>query len=285
MIWQCTVAEELSCHRDLESISLPFSCPFESKKLRYRRGGEGGLGFLIQIGQGSSIWKFWSGEPLWMVLRSKPSDVAVWWAADENKETGFDIVCPSVCPQTNRMKAWPLILPRLLPFSLRLAAKQPGPSEKLCPDSHLCARERVRIAVQHRVNLTTAVADLISCLPRLMRKHTMLQRIQKTVLSRSLCLSEEKYSGWFTFASNADAVYSGFLKDKENTDIRGEGVALHFAYKWCDEGKEDNVKTLSSGTLRYLYEAENMTTAGKNIEPFLKIHFMRMANYVQNDSA
>lgn len=32
VIWQCTMAEELSCHQDLQSISLPFSCPFESKR-------------------------------------------------------------------------------------------------------------------------------------------------------------------------------------------------------------------------------------------------------------
>lgn len=114
------------------------------QKLRYRRGaGEGG-GFLILIGQGSSIWKFWSRGPFWTVLRSKPSDVAVEWAADENKETAFDIVCPSVCPQTNRMKAWPLIPPCLLSFSQRPTAKQPGKSEKMCPDPHLCTRGEYR---------------------------------------------------------------------------------------------------------------------------------------------
>lgn len=80
MIWQCTMAQGLSCHQDLESISLPFSCPFVSKSWATERGGGGwggGQGFLILIGQGSSIWKFWSGGPFWTALRSKPSDVAV----------------------------------------------------------------------------------------------------------------------------------------------------------------------------------------------------------------
>lgn len=131
MIWQCTMAQGLSCHQDLESISLPFPC--------YRREG----GFLVLIGQGSSIWNFWSGGPLWTKLRWKPSDVAIYRAADENKETAFDIVCPSICPQTNRMKAWPLIRPCLLPFSLRPTAKQLRPSEKiLSRPPHLCTRER-----------------------------------------------------------------------------------------------------------------------------------------------
>lgn len=47
------------------------------QKLRYRRGGWGGQGFLIVIGQGSSIWKFWSGGLFWTVPRSKHSDVAI----------------------------------------------------------------------------------------------------------------------------------------------------------------------------------------------------------------
>lgn len=39
---------------------------------------------------------------------------------------------------------------------------------------------------------------------------------------RSQCFWEVRYLCWITFASNADAVYSRFLKEKDNTDVRGE---------------------------------------------------------------
>ena len=155
MIWQCTMAQGLSCHQDLESLSLPFSCPFVSKT--WAAEGEqgaggvcvwgGGGGVLALIGRGSSIWNFWSGEPFWTKQRSKPSDEAIYRAADENREAAFDTSCPSICPQTNRMKVWPLIppLPACCPFLWGPLLKQLRPSEKICqwpPRPHLFTWQR-----------------------------------------------------------------------------------------------------------------------------------------------
>lgn len=126
--WQCVVAEGLYCQQDLESISVPFSCSFESKNNRWQIEGvgdvEGRQCFLALIGQGGSMWMFWSGEPFWMPLRSELSDGAVWWATDENKESALIQSSPAFPPKTNRMKAWPPAPCSLLPFSLSPAAGQ-----------------------------------------------------------------------------------------------------------------------------------------------------------------
>lgn len=133
-----------------------------------QRWEEGEQGFFIVMGKGSSIWKFWSGGPFWPMLRSKPSDVDIYWAADENKETAFDILCPSVCPQTNRMKGWPLIPPCLLPFSQRPTAKQPAPTVRgnlsRTPPLYLTKWWR-KAALSTKLNSAVTLTFFICCVP------------------------------------------------------------------------------------------------------------------------
>ena len=159
----------------LSGVRINFSALFmslwiEKGEVHRRRRQAGGRGFLILVGQGSSIWKFWSGGHFWMTLRSKPSDAAaISWAADENKETAFDMLCPSVCLQTNRMKGWPLIPPpRVLPFSHRPTALQPENAGRLLQrktesEGQLCSADPTKHHQNYPLNFSCWINEKQDC--------------------------------------------------------------------------------------------------------------------------
>lgn len=90
------------------------------------------------------------------------------------------MACPSVCPQTNRMKAWPLIPPRVLPFSHRPTAKQPENTGPVLQRGRERESKNNR-AISTKLNNTITITVLITHFET-MRKKTFLANHSDTML-------------------------------------------------------------------------------------------------------
>lgn len=80
-------------------------------------------------------------------------------------------------------------------------------------------------AKNHLMNISSyniTVTFVMSCLSTKVHNTASYLEMMQGNGFRSQCFWEVRYLCWITFASNADAVYSRFLKEKDNTDVRGK---------------------------------------------------------------
>lgn len=103
------------------------------------------------------------------------------------------MACPSVCPQTNRMKAWPLNPPRVLPFSHRPTVKQPENTGPVLQRGRERESKNNR-AISTKLNNAITITVLISHLETMRKKSFFCKslRYDAWILSRSHCVCGRK---------------------------------------------------------------------------------------------